>query len=120
MLGRVLWRALNVMPDDEPGVGLLQRRIAHTVHLLLYLLLFALMASGYLISTADGRPIEVFGLFAVPALVSNIPNLEEVAGKVHWYLALTLIGLADYGIKYNLGPKSREVELTLSVEGIRQ
>ena len=32
----------------------------------------------------------------------------------------TRIALADYGIKYNLGPKSREVELTLSVEGIRQ
>ncbi len=32
----------------------------------------------------------------------------------------TRIALADYGIKYNLGPKSKEVELTLSVEGIRQ
>lgn len=32
----------------------------------------------------------------------------------------TKIALADYGIKYNLGPKSKEVMLTLSVEGIRQ
>ena len=32
----------------------------------------------------------------------------------------TRIALADYDINYNLGPKSREVELTLSVEGIRQ
>ncbi len=32
----------------------------------------------------------------------------------------TRIALADYGIKYNLGPKSREVELTLSIEGVRQ
>ena len=32
----------------------------------------------------------------------------------------TRIALADYGVKYNLGPKSKEVELTLSVEGIRQ
>jgi len=32
----------------------------------------------------------------------------------------TRIALADYGIMYNLGPKSKEVELTLSVEGIRQ
>lgn len=32
----------------------------------------------------------------------------------------TKISLADYGITYDLGPKSREVELTLSVEGIRQ
>jgi len=32
----------------------------------------------------------------------------------------TRIALADYGVKYNLGPKSREVELILSVEGVRQ
>jgi polyisoprenoid-binding protein YceI len=32
----------------------------------------------------------------------------------------TRFGLADYGINYNLGPKSKEVELIISVEGIRQ
>jgi polyisoprenoid-binding protein YceI len=32
----------------------------------------------------------------------------------------TSFALADYGINYNLGPKSKEVELTLSIEGIRQ
>jgi len=32
----------------------------------------------------------------------------------------TTIKLADFGIDYNLGPASREVEIILSVEGIRQ
>lgn len=32
----------------------------------------------------------------------------------------TRIALKDFGIDYDLGPLSREVELTLSVEGIRQ
>jgi polyisoprenoid-binding protein YceI len=32
----------------------------------------------------------------------------------------TEIALKDFGIDYNLGPASRTVELTLSVEGIRQ
>lgn len=32
----------------------------------------------------------------------------------------TILKLADYGITYNLGPASREVELFLSVEGVRQ
>jgi polyisoprenoid-binding protein YceI len=32
----------------------------------------------------------------------------------------TSFALADYGISYNLGPKSKEVELILSVEGVRQ
>lgn len=32
----------------------------------------------------------------------------------------TRFALADFGIDYNLGPKSKEVELILSIEGIRQ
>ena len=93
MIARLVWRAGNAVPNDEPGIGRLQRRVAHGVHGLLYVLLFALMISGYFISTADGKPIHVFGLFAVPATVSDIPNQEDIAGAVHWYLALTLIAI---------------------------
>jgi polyisoprenoid-binding protein YceI len=32
----------------------------------------------------------------------------------------TSFALKDFGIDYNLGPAARDVELTLSVEGIRQ
>lgn len=94
MLGRVLWSAVNVQPEDEPGTSTMQRRAAHGMHRLLYVLLFTLMISGYLISTADGRPIQVFDLFAVPATLSGIDNMEDVAGEVHWYLALALISFA--------------------------
>jgi polyisoprenoid-binding protein YceI len=36
------------------------------------------------------------------------------------FAGTTSFALADYNINYNLGPKSREVEITLSIEGIRQ
>lgn len=32
----------------------------------------------------------------------------------------TTLTLADFGIDYDLGPASREVEMTLSIEGVRQ
>jgi cytochrome b561 len=51
------------------------------------------MLSGYLISTADNRPIEVFGWFSVPATITSIPEQEDVAGLVHLVVASTLIGL---------------------------
>lgn len=94
MLARVLWSAKNIKPEDEPGSSAWQRRAAHGMHRLLYVLPFALVISGYLISTADGRAIEVFNLFSVPATLTGIANMEDVAGEVHWYLALILIGLA--------------------------
>ena len=54
-------------------------------------------------------------------------NVEHIGhGSDPWggyrrgFEGTTRIALADYNINYNLGPKSKEVELTLSVEGIRQ
>jgi cytochrome b561 len=70
-------------------------KLAHLTHLLLYFLLLAIMVSGYLISTADNRAIEVFGWFAVPATITSLPDQEDIAGKVHLILASILIGLAS-------------------------
>ena len=53
------------------------------------------MISGYLISTADGRPISFFGWFEVPALITGINNQEDIAGDVHFYMAWTLVILAS-------------------------
>lgn len=36
------------------------------------------------------------------------------------FLGKTTLTLADFGIDYDLGPASRTVELTLSIEGVRQ
>ena len=90
MCARLAWRWISPPPPALPNHGPLIRLGAKLGHAVLYLGLFALMISGYLISTADGRPIEVFGLFQVPALVTSIPDQEDVAGLVHEYLAWAL------------------------------
>ena len=53
------------------------------------------MIAGYLISTAEGRPIEVFGWFAVPATFYGPENQEDVAGEIHEILAWLLILLSS-------------------------
>ena len=50
------------------------------------------MVSGYLISTADGRPIEVFDWFSIPSLVQK-KGIEHTAGEVHVILAWVTIVL---------------------------
>lgn len=93
LLFRVVWRITNVTPEQEPGMARWQVLLAHGIHMLLYVLLFAMVISGYLISTADGRPVDVFGWFQIPAVIDlNIENLEDKAGAVHWYLALVMAG----------------------------
>lgn len=93
LVARFLWRLANPKPDDSE-LSPLERAASRAVHWGFYPLLFALMASGYLISTADGRPIEVFGWFSVPSLVTD-KGLEEPAGEVHEILAyITLVLVA--------------------------
>jgi len=52
------------------------------------------MGAGYLISTAKGSPIDVFGLFSVPATLTG-EGQEDVAGEIHEILVWTIIGLAS-------------------------
>ena len=57
-------------------------------------LLLAVIVAGYLISTADGEPISVFGWFSVPATLSGLPDQADVAGEIHLYLAWALVVFA--------------------------
>ncbi|PSS57630.1 cytochrome b [Pseudomonas sp. BBP2017] len=91
MLARVAWRFISPPPPALPNHGSMTRAASKAGHGLLYVGLFAVMVAGYLISTADGVGIPVFGLFDVPALVSNLPDQADVAGEVHFYLAWGLV-----------------------------
>ena len=86
------WRLINVRPDDD-DLSPFERIAARLVHWGFYPLLLALMVSGYLISTSDGRPIEVFDWFSVPSIYES-KGLEDVAGEVHEILAYLTIALA--------------------------
>lgn len=89
---RIAWRLANVKPDDTEFRPL-ERTAARAVHWAFYPLLLALMVTGYLIATPDGRPIDVFGLVSVPSLVQD-KTLSDTAGLIHEYLAYATIALA--------------------------
>ncbi|MBA4245066.1 MAG: cytochrome b [Pseudomonas sp.] len=91
MLLRLLWRLFSPAPAALASHGRLTRLASRLGHGLLYLGLFGVMISGYLISTADGRGIYVFGLFSVPATLTGIPQQEDIAGAIHEYLAWGLV-----------------------------
>lgn len=96
LLVRLLWRLAQPVPRPLPTHRPGEVRLAHAVHWLLYLLITAIAVSGYLTSTADGRPIDWFGWFEVPALVTGGDQMEQWTGRLHellaWVLAL-LVGL---------------------------
>ncbi len=94
MLVRVL--AVHWMGKPKPLVthSRAEVQLAKGVHILIYGLVFAVGLSGYLMSTADGRAVDVFSWFSVPSLGEFVPDQEDIAGDIHEWLAFGLIGMA--------------------------
>ncbi len=89
LIGRFIWRLVNPTPDDgylRPN----ERKASHAMHLAFYALLAVLMGAGFLISTVDGRGIEVFGLFEIPSIYTQ-KGLEDAVGLLHAWLAYLLM-----------------------------
>ncbi|MGP3590034.1 cytochrome b [Vagococcus sp. WN89Y] len=91
---RLIWRALSPVPAPLATLSRLTRIGAALAHLALYLLLFGIIISGYLISTADGRPVSVFGLFEVPATLADAGSQADLAGSIHLWLAWSVVVLS--------------------------
>jgi cytochrome b561 len=94
MLFRVVWRLVSTPPKPLLTHSRLEVIGAKVGHLVLYLLIFVAMVSGYLISTADGSAISVFGWFEVPSLTGRIKGMEDTAGAVHYWTTWALVVLA--------------------------
>ncbi len=87
---RIFWKITNVSPK---GIGKkYEIAFAKIGHYTMYFLMVFIFASGYFISTSDGRGIEVFNLFTIPSMGEFIKNQESVMGNVHFYSTYTLIG----------------------------
>jgi len=80
-LVRFIWRLYNIRPALSGSSR--EKTIASLVHRLFYVLAFTAIISGYLISTADGKPIYVFDWFQIPASITFIDRQEDWAGLVH-------------------------------------
>lgn len=95
LLVRVALHFARPRPAPHESLRLSERRLSRGMHLVLLALPFAVIAAGYLLSTADGRAVSVFGWFDVPATLTSLPEQEDLAGDWHYRLAMTLLGLAS-------------------------
>ena len=95
---RVVWRALNRrrpgLPAGMPGW---ERAAAHGAHIALYVLIFALPVSGWLMVSAstlqDMGMVKnmVFGVFHLPdPFTPGDRGIEELCKSIHFYLTIAL------------------------------
>lgn len=92
---RLIYKFAVPHPGALPGHSRPVRVAAKLVHATIYMLLLVMFVSGYLITTAKGDPLVVFGGYLqIPSVFSGLDNLEDKAGEIHQIAAFTLIGLA--------------------------
>ncbi|WP_194437672.1 cytochrome b [Vibrio fluminensis] len=89
---RLVWKRVTLSPKVEGNA--FEKFAAKLVHGLMYVVLLVLFVSGYLISTEDGRAIDVFDWFSVPGLGALFEGQADIAGEIHFYAAWTLIVMA--------------------------
>lgn len=106
---RVCWKLYNRTPKAIVTHAAFEKLASKLAHIAIYILLFSLMISGYLISTADSRGIDVFNWFTVPGLGELFDDQADLAGLIHKYIAYTLITFsllhAGAAIKHHLVDK---------------
>ncbi len=91
-LFRIVWKYMSASPKPEgKAFEIVTAKLAHSA---MYLLLITIFATGYLISTSDGRGIEVFDWFTVPGAGELFPNQSDLAGEIHFYAAWAVILIA--------------------------
>lgn len=90
---RVLWRASHAAPPLPTGMNPWQRRSAHAVHVLLYVLMFAIPVTGYLYSSAANVPVVYLGMIPLPRIIGPDQALKVVLRTVHIALNYGLLAL---------------------------
>lgn len=103
---RVVWRLTHRPPELPNTMPPVMKLIAHAGHGVLYVLMFAIPLTGWMMSSAKGYPVVYLGLLPLPDLVG--PNealadtLKEAHEAINWLFAFVLVGHVAAAIKHQL------------------
>ncbi|PKO42828.1 MAG: cytochrome-c oxidase [Betaproteobacteria bacterium HGW-Betaproteobacteria-3] len=90
---RLVARRLMAQPDQGGPLPDLLRWGAALSHGALYFLLLAMPLLGWAMTSAQGHPIALFNLFALPPLTATDPDLVDTLQDWHEWASWCLLGL---------------------------
>ncbi len=101
---RVLWRLTHRPPPLPRRYTQVERRTAHGVHALLYILILGLPISGYLHDSAFAQaaqhPLTLYGLVPFPRLapLAHLPPAAKAHVHAFWFAVHVWLGYALYAL----------------------
>ncbi|MGI9373776.1 MAG: cytochrome b [Hyphomicrobiales bacterium] len=84
---KIGWQTFNRPPRASNNLSLFERVGSKVMHWTLYALMIVVPLTGYVITTASGQGVSMFGLFELPALLSKSDATRDVATAIHYYFA---------------------------------
>jgi cytochrome b561 len=102
---RLAYRLRKGAPPLPASTRGLMRTAAHAGHLVLYLLMFVIPLTGWVMSSAYGFPVVLFKLWQLPDLVGRDEVLGDALKTVHqwlnWTLAVCVAGHLAAAVKHH-------------------
>lgn len=92
-LANIIWNLFNVRPGYPVTVSRVQQIVAKSVQHLMLLGAVLMPLSGWIFSTAAGKPPQIGGLILAMPGISQNPELLSFFRPMHTYVAYTLIAL---------------------------
>ena len=90
---RLLWRWTHKVPPLPVDMRAIEKRLARLAHLTLYALMIAMPLSGWLMSSAFGSKVSIFGFFTMPNIAGKNTELAGFFHEAHEVMAYLLIAL---------------------------
>jgi len=90
---RLSWRLLHRPPELPATMPAWQIKAAQATHTLLYLLMFAVPLSGWLMSSAKGFQTVYFGVLPLPDLLGKNEELGDLLQQAHRMLNFGMAAL---------------------------
>jgi cytochrome b561 len=92
---RLLWRWANPTPLLPTTLQPYERALAGLTHAGLYIVLFAMPLTGWMMTSARGFPVSWFGFFQLPDFVPKNDALYNAMKETHDTLALALYAIVS-------------------------
>lgn len=93
VLLRVFWKMQGKHPKLPDTLSRIEKKLAFLGHAFLYFLMFSLPVTGWIMSSAAGFTVSVFGLFTLPNLVDADKGTKGDFMEIHENMAWLLIGM---------------------------
>jgi cytochrome b561 len=91
---RLVWRLFNRAPELPTGMSKIEKQLAKATHVLLYVLIFIMPLTGWLMSSAKNYSVSWFGRFTWPNLIGPNERAFDALRTIHQSLSWLLFAVA--------------------------